>query len=162
MEFTLEFETEAFRRWTEELIKQLDGEARRRVLKNVAFRFLRKVIKRTPVDKGRARAGWTSYMLANGVPTKVGDSDPEAVAEGEAASSFEEKFTGSDAFIILVNAVNYIVILEFGSSDQAAAGMMRITFRELRAEEVMTKEMRKELVEAIKRTNQKMPNRKVG
>ena len=61
----------------------------------------------------------------------------------------------------LVNAVDYIVILEFGGSDQAPAGMMRLTFRELQAGETLTKALRDELVREIIATNRKHPARTV-
>ena len=123
----------------------------------MAFEFIKRVIQKTPVDTGRARGGWMSYLLANGQPSNGGGSNPIAIAQGISAGSFEEKFTGSEQFIILVNAVDYIVILEFGSSGQAPAGMMRLTFRELQAGDTMTDEMRKALEAEIIATNRKHP-----
>ncbi|MEE8551470.1 MAG: HK97 gp10 family phage protein [Gemmatimonadota bacterium] len=155
-ELTLEFETEGFRRWTEDLIRGMERRGARRALKAVAFEFLKRVIAKNPVDTGRSRAGWMSYLLANGRQA-IAVADPVAIAEGIAASSFQERFSGSEQFIILLNAVEYIVILEFGHSDQAPAGMMRLTFRELQAGETMTKALRDELVREIIATNQKHP-----
>ena len=137
-----ELETENFRRWTATLIRGMQKNAARDTLRAVAFVFLRRVIQKTPVDTGRARAGWTSYLLANSIPVP-GGKDPKAVAEGAAASSFQESFRGPDQFIVLVNAVSYIVILEYGHSSQAPAGFMRLTFRELQAGRTMTKETQK-------------------
>lgn len=160
-ELTLEFETEGFRRWTEDLIRGMERNAARRTLKAVAFEFLKRVIEKTPVDEGRARGGWMSYLLASGRPAIGGGSSLAAIAEGIAASSFEERFDRNEQFIILMNAVNYIVILEFGHSDQAPAGMMRLTFRELQAGETMTKALRDELVREIIATNRKHPSQPV-
>ena len=156
---TLEFETEQFRRWTEDLIRGMEKDGAERALKAIAFKFISLVIPKTPVDEGRARGGWMSYLLANGQPVSTGGSDPTAIAEGIAAGSFQERFSRSEQFIILVNAVEYIVILEFGHSDQAPAGMMRLSFRELQAGETLTKEVRRELVREITKTNRKHPSR---
>lgn len=154
-----EMETEAFRRWTATLIRGMEKNAARKMLRAVAFQFLRRVIQKTPVDKGRARAGWTSYLLANSLPVP-GGKDPQAVAEGMAASSFEEGFEGPDQFIILINAVSYIVLLEYGWSDQAPAGFMRLSFRELQAGRTMTKETQRALAQEIAATNRKHPRRR--
>ena len=159
---TLEFEMEGFRRWTEDLIKGMEKDGAKRALKATAFEFLGRVIEKTPVDEGRARGGWMSYLLANGQPAVTNGSDPTAIAEGIEASSFREKFTSSEQFIILVNAVEYIVVLEFGHSSQAPAGMMRLTFRELQAGETLTEDLRKELVREIVATNRKHPPRTVA
>ena len=154
---TLEFEVEGFRRWTESLIRGMEKRGAQRALKAIAFEFISRVIAKNPVDTGRSRAGWFSYLLANGQPAPAAGSDPKAIAEGIAAGSFQERFTRSEQFIILVNAVDYIVILEFGGSDQAPAGMMRLTFRELQAGETLTKALRDELVREIIATNRKHP-----
>ena len=156
-ELTLEFEVEGFRQWTETLIRGMEKRGAERALKAVAFEFLKRVIAKTPVDEGRARGGWMSYLLANGQPVNGGGSSPAAIAEGINASSFTERFRRSEQFIILLNAVEYIVILEFGHSGQAPAGMMRLTFRELQAGETMTKALRDELVREIIATNRKHP-----
>lgn len=150
MELSLEFETEQFRAWTEAATEHLTKEGSRDFLRVVAFDFLRRVIQKTPVRTGRARAGWHSYLLANGRPTSGGD--PVAVAEGRRASAYREDFTGSEQFIILVNAVRYIVLLEFGSSRQAPAGMMRLTFREIQAR-TLTRAMTDQLSRTVRQAN---------
>lgn len=153
MDLTLEYETEAFRRWTEEAIKQLDAEGSREYLRAIALEFLRRVIPKTPVDTGRARAGWHSYLLATGqlsVAGAGGGTNAAAIAEGRAASFYTTDLRGHEQSIVLINAVKYIVILEFGSSGQAPAGMMRITFREL-----MTGTIQGELVNQLMKTTER-------
>lgn len=153
-ELTLDFETEVFRVFTNELIRDMDDRGKKLALQKTAFEFLARVIKRTPVDKGRARAGWTSFLLAKGRPVDVGgtDTDPEAIRQGELLSFFEEDY-GSRPFIILGNAVHYVVYLEFGSSGQAPAGMVRVTFREMAAEQVVTRAWLEQLQRAIAQAN---------
>ena len=175
MNVSLEFETEAFRKWTVSLIRDLKGNAARQVLRAMAFEFLGRVIPKTPVDSGRARGGWASYLIANGrgavrqskkgqqrqrdVEGKFeeGKFSIESFQEGVDEGSFEENFTGGEQFILLINAVSYIVLLEFGGSDQAPAGMMRITFREMRVHRVGQNKLREEFVKAVTRTNRKRP-----
>ena len=139
MNLTIETETAAFRDWTETLIGAMDREGSGRALRALAFEFLSLVIPKTPVDTGRARGGWAS--------------DPAAGAEGIEAGSFEEDLRGAEQFIVLVNAVRYITILEFGGSRQAPAGMMRITFREMRAKGSQAKAVAAAFVRAVAQTN---------
>lgn len=152
---SIEWETDVFERYTAALIRGLDEESSARVLRAVALEFLGRVIRKTPVDKGRARAGWTSFLLASGLPADVGGSDATAIAQGQRESFFESNFQGGSPFIVLGNAVPYIVVLEFGHSGQAPAGMMRITFRELRAGQVMTREYAKEVERQFAEANKK-------
>ncbi len=155
MDVTLEMETKAFRAWTIALIRDLEGKAARQALRVLAFEFLDRVISKTPVDLGRARGGWASYLIAKGKPF-VSGAEASAGAEeklGIDEGSFEEEFSGSEQFILLINAVSYIVLLEFGSSKQAPAGMMRITFNEMRMHRSGQKTLRDEFVKAVERTN---------
>lgn len=171
MNVTLDMETEAFRKWSAGLIRHMDARGAKQTLRVLAFEFLNRVIAKTPVDLGRARGGWASYLIANGkgvlrTATKgqkrqrdvegkflKGRFEKDDFAEGVSEGSFEEKFTGSEQFILLINAVKYIVLLEFGSSDQAPAGMMRITFREMRANKSGQKALREEFVKAVAAAN---------
>ena len=153
MNLTIETETAAFRDWTETLIGAMDREGSGRALRALAFEFLSLVIPKTPVDTGRARGGWASYLIARGRHFAVGGSDPTAEAEGIEAGSFEEDLRGAEQFIVLVNAVRYITILEFGGSRQAPAGMMRITFREMRAKGSQAKAVAAAFVRAVAQTN---------
>lgn len=161
---TLEFETEAFRAWTEAHIRHLTGPEKKKALKALAFAFLSRVIQKTPVDTGRARGGWMSYLLSNQGVSGVGGAeaaalatlsagDTQAVREGVKQGSFTERFTSTEAFVAIVNGVNYIVLLEFGSSDQAPAGMMRITFREMRVAGSGSEVLQDAFVSAVRQAN---------
>lgn len=153
MELSLEFETEAFRAWTEAAIADMDDRGSREFLRNTAFAFLERVIPKMPVDTGRARAGWSSYLIANALPQPQYGPDPKGVAEGRAQSSFSQDLRGKEKSIVLVNAVHYAVVLEFGSSKQAPAGFVRTTFRELRARGVVTRELRQQLRKTVLQAN---------
>lgn len=163
---SLQLETRKFQRWTKAMMKEVPRSLRDVALKKIAFDFLERVIKKTPVDTGRARAGWTSYLIEKGgrdlavsatsaPPPAGGGASPQAdaIAEGRAQSSFREGRTLGGPFIVLVNAVNYIAFLEFGSSGQAPSGMIRLTFREMRAGASLTEPMRDALHSALKQAN---------
>lgn len=150
---TIEFVTEGFEAFVRSLLTAIPHEVEERAIRKVAIDFLSRVIPRTPVDTGRARAGWQSYLLDHGHASPVTGRDPQAIVEGTAEGTWSEKFTQREAFVEIVNAVEYIVFLEYGSSDQAPAGMMRITFKEFEAGDRLTKALREELRGAIRKAD---------
>lgn len=152
-EFTLELETRRFKRFTRALIRGMEQEGQKLALRKIAFDFLGRVIPRTPVDLGRARGGWTTYLLAQGQPAEVGGRSEAAVTQGRSEGDYKEKFTGAEQYILLINAVAYIVLLEFGSSDQAPAGMVRITMREMQMKKVAPEALREQLVAQIRKAD---------
>lgn len=83
------------------------------VQKYFAFEILRRVVKRTPVDTGRARGGW--QVTLNSPSDKKSDTtDPSGGAAIEAGNSV---IAGSQPFqvIWMSNNVDYIRILEEGA-----------------------------------------------
>ena len=151
MNVEFELETEEFRAWTEAAIENLHDEQAELFLEAMAMELISRLIKKTPVDTGRARGGWSSYALAKGLPVPIGP-DLEEWARGLTESSFRERFGGAKSFIVISNAVPYIVVLEFGHSSQAPAGMLRITFRELMAGS-MSPEMSERLHAMVQQAN---------
>lgn len=152
--FSLEFETRKFQRWTQELIDGVEDDVAEDALRKIAFDFTRKVIMRTPVDTGRARAGWTAWIDKQPeFQVRIGGTDPAAVREGKARSDYEEDLQGPRKSITIVNAVEYIMALEFGHSAQAPAGFMRITMRELQYGPEMTLELQRQLNKTIRQAD---------
>lgn len=97
------------------------------VVRKVAFDLHAKIVLRTPVDTGRARAGWditvsdpTQYLPP---PGQYGDKGPPSGVE-----------IHGDQPVYVVNNVEYIEALEYGHSKQAPAGMVRISIVEEIAE----------------------------
>lgn len=87
----------------------------------VALTLHRKVSEKTPVKTGRARANW---FLAEGAPriettTSVTPETPPPL-KGESV-------------IFLTNSLPYIVPLEYGHSQQAPFGMVRVSIAEVQA-----------------------------
>lgn len=87
------------------------------------------------VDTGRARAGWHAAMSGLGgqfdFDSKVKEGESK-VGEGRAKGKYIEKLSGMNKYVELVNAVDYIVFLEYGHSSAAPSGMVRISLRKMR------------------------------
>lgn len=92
---------------------------------------------RHPVDTGRARAGW--YMSAQGLGYNYdflkGLKNQSDVETGKQEGSFKSNLKSTfNKYVELINGVNYIVFLEYGSSQQAPYGMVRISMRKMRGQ----------------------------
>jgi len=138
------------RRWFKAFYRRMEGEEASLMLRKIAFDFLKKVIPRTPVDTGRARAAWTVFFDQEGRVTpnladtsqvrKTGGAtdvilDPKAIAEGKEMGRVVKALgKGVNQFIMITNSVPYIVRLEFDRrhSKQAPQGFVRITIKEMR------------------------------
>jgi hypothetical protein len=95
---------------------------------------------RHPVDTGRARAGWHASMKglqptmadrfnwSKGVKTK----NAAAIEKGKGEGKFVDGSKKRNPYVELINNVPYIINLEYGSSRQAPAGMIRIAMRSWR------------------------------
>ena len=91
-----------------------------------AFKIERKVVERTPVDTGRARASWNiSEEYANTSVQPEGEYGPPPPPVG--------KITGKKP-VHISNNLEYIVPLEYGHSQQAPNGMAAIAVAEVLAE----------------------------
>lgn len=109
--------------------------ASRDFLRKAFIEVIRRVVKRTPVDSGQARAGWMPAGEKYGVRASVLDAgenpDSEKQADGYAEGELNEKLKGHQMYIEAVNNVPHIVALEYGHSEQAPQGMVRITLHEI-------------------------------
>lgn len=107
------------------------------VIRKLAFDGFDGLLRRTPVDTGRARASWrlginrvnTSVSPERTRASKRGGKSVGTSAEiGEQVKAFNAKFGDT---VHITNNLPYIEDLEKGSSAQAPAGMLEITFFEL-------------------------------
>jgi len=88
---------------------------------------------------GRARAGWYASVkgLSPGIAgrknwaARVKTDNPGAISKGKKEGSFTNKLAGFNKYVELINGVNYIVFLEYGSSMIAPAGMVRISIKKM-------------------------------
>lgn len=100
------------------------------VAAGTALDLSRRVILRTPVDTGRARGNWIPSINVVSTETTLTTDQSGAATIGEAASVSSR--TSGNIFY-LTNNLPYIRKLEFGSSQQSPAGMVRVSIQELLA-----------------------------
>jgi hypothetical protein len=98
------------------------------VFQKVALDMSRRIIMRTPVDTGRARANWQAGVNARPSTSAV-SVDKSGRQTTSAVKGTASELKVGDVFS-LVNNVAYIVPLEFGHSKKAPHGMVRITVAE--------------------------------
>lgn len=93
------------------------------------FKLNSLVVDRTPVDTGRARGGWIASV---GSPSR---SKGRASKKGQGvirnANTQAEKAVKNKDIYYLTNNVQYIAVLEYGSSAQAPNGMIRVSMQEI-------------------------------
>lgn len=103
-----------------------DGKSK--AVRLTALSIVSQAQKATPVDTGRARAGWSvGVRTAGGTPTigRRKSVDPLAVAQGEASGFGQMIDNENQTTFIAVNGVRYTPYLEAGYSDQAPYGFLR-------------------------------------
>lgn len=99
------------------------------VIRKIAFEGFKRIILRTPVDTGRARANWGVTIGKPGTSHVEGE-DKSGGATVNAALASVNSFDCNGS-IFCTNNLAYIIPLEYGSSKQAPQGMVRITVEEL-------------------------------
>lgn len=116
----------------------------------VALNFFRRVLQKTPVDKGILRGSWA---VSIGTPDYSVRKDKTSAANGQDAlpdeiQKMQAMFTNLasaqiGAVIWISNAQPYVARIEFGghSKEKAPQGMVRISIEELRNEIASRKDM---------------------
>ena len=98
------------------------------VTRKVVMEMVKRVVLRTPVDTGRARANWQTTIGAPAATTLDAQDKSGGAAIGrgvEVAGRFP-----MGATVWISNALPYAPRLEYGWSKQAPAGMVRVTVAE--------------------------------
>ena len=90
----------------------------------------KRIMDKTPVDTGRARANWNASIGDADGSTSESTSASATLARANAVVSGFELSEGASFFV--ANGLPYIESLEEGSSRQAPNGMAQITVRELK------------------------------
>jgi hypothetical protein len=100
----------------------------------VALKLHDRIVERTPVDTGRARASWTiveGYSPDLSVAPEGFQGGASAAAAVQAARRAQVK----EGFAyVIANNLPYIVELENGSSKQAPHGMVRVAIADVKTE----------------------------
>lgn len=97
------------------------------VVRMIAMEVYGRIIKRTPVDTGRARANW---MLSLGNPDLATTESTDKTGQTTLASGLSQVAKYTDGSIWITNNLPYIKRLENGWSKQAPNGMVRLTIAE--------------------------------
>lgn len=112
-------------RWVAKAERNLE-----QAIRKIAIEIFSRVILRTPVDTGRARANW--QVSIGSVPTGTLElNDKTGTATISKVQAEALRLRAGD-IIWLVNNVGYILSLESGSSKQAPQGMVKLTEQEFR------------------------------
>jgi len=101
------------------------------VIRKISFEAFRRIVLRTPVDTGRARANWGVAIGTPGTTYDItlADKSGQATLAKAADGTMGWNCRGS---IFLTNNLPYIGALEYGHSQvQAPNGMVRVTMEEM-------------------------------
>lgn len=103
-----------------------------RVMRAVTLEGQRRIMEKTPVDTGRARANWNTTAGEADVATDEGLTSADVASKQSAGAGTISKhdFTKGES-IFVANGLPYIEELENGSSKQAPNGMVELTLAEL-------------------------------
>lgn len=105
------------------------------VRKTYAFALYSSIVKKTPVDTGRARGNW-NVSVGKPDPTVEGEEKyPKSSGKNKAKPPVKLKYSApkelpnpkEDESIFICNNLPYIESLEFGSSKQSPQGMVGVT-----------------------------------
>lgn len=100
------------------------------IVRKIVIDAYARIVDRTPIDTGRARASW--QFGVNAEPDgKVPDGDYKAKIAGIVAENVAQIAEASPGKWFIANHLDYIEALEAGWSKQAPAGMVGLTLREL-------------------------------
>ncbi len=110
-----------------------------RVVKRTAFRLFDKIVRRTPVDTGRARASWDMSVGSPGGHVQLEIPRDRKLSPSQATStamSHRLSDYGIERLepIYIYNNVEYIGKLEYGHSRQAPHGMVQVSLAEVETE----------------------------
>ena len=103
-----------------------------KVVRGTLLEMSSRIIKRSPVDTGRFRNNWNASFGAPNTSTNA-STDPSGAQSTVEAAGLLAQFQMGQTFY-LTNNLPYSLKLEYGSSNQAPGGMVRLTAAEFDAE----------------------------
>lgn len=101
--------------------KKKPVEAQRKIFIELSSR----IIQRTPVDTGRARANWNAAI--GGADTSITDATDQSGSKAISDATVTAVSNGKGQTLYLTNSLPYIQRLEDGWSQQAAQGMVKLS-----------------------------------
>jgi hypothetical protein len=102
-----------------------------RLVRGVALESLGRLIRRTPVDTGRARGNWNVAIGSTDPTHDMEFLDPQGTAALQGGQQVIGEFRAGER-LFLTNSVPYVEELERGHSKQAPQGMVAVTAAEMR------------------------------
>lgn len=114
-------------RWQSQLGEHMDE-----MVQNIVFALAEEIIvgktysPGTPIDTGFARASWWVSIGGEGTPHQVG-ANPERLVPTQSANLADVVLAKAGDEIYLLTNTEYMPALEFGHSEQAPQGMVRLT-----------------------------------
>lgn len=100
------------------------------VVQKISMEAFKRIILRTPVDTGRARANWGCTIGKPRAAMQIESTDKSGGATTAAMVNTVQGFN-ADGSVFLVNNLPYIHELEKGSSRQSPQGMVTVTLAEM-------------------------------
>lgn len=100
------------------------------VIQKISMEAFKRIIYRTPVDTGRARANWGCTIGKPRTGVQVESTDKSGGTTTAAMVATVQGFSG-DGSTFMVNNLPYIHELEKGSSTQSPQGMVGVTAAEM-------------------------------
>lgn len=110
-------------------VKRKLGENADRLLRGLALEATKRIVMRTPVDTGRARGNWNVSIGSVDQSTTERTDPAGTVTISQAGAKLRGAKFGD--VIYISNGLPYIRRLEYGWSDQAPNGMVRLVAAEL-------------------------------
>jgi hypothetical protein len=95
--------------------------------KRVTLGIKQKIETKTPVDTGRLRS---SFAVSDGAPSDFVPPEGNTNALGPIEASFSAPYDTS----FVTSNLPYVIAVEFGHSDQAPQGMIRVALAEMQTE----------------------------
>ena len=124
----------------------------RTVVRKITLEAFKRVILRTPVDTGRARANW-GVSQGRPITFQIEGADKSGSATISTAADGVQSWECQGS-LFLTNNLAYIGVLEYGKDDgspgssQAPNGMVRVTLEEMQA--WIQNSVKKETISSIK------------
>lgn len=138
IDMTFQATTDRFDRFAQGLAEEFQPEEQQVLYDGLALKFLELVTAHnetgTPVATGRARAGWARALEEIGGSFRPLGDDHVAISQGKRKGRTGTGNGRTSAVRWIVNGVDYIVWLEYGKSDQAPSGFIRINLEKLRGQ----------------------------
>ena len=131
MKFSMAVETKIFNQHIKDFNRKTNISTEK-VIKKFAFDVLARIIRKMPVDKGQARAGWYAAFetLGGSGPHTGTPEESKGISQGGFIDHTQGAF--KNKWVELINGVEHMIFLECGWSQQAPLGVIRISMREMR------------------------------